>query len=36
MLWMFTVLSLGGLVFSTLLRRRETGPAAHGLETIRA
>jgi hypothetical protein len=33
---MFTILSLSGLVFSELLRRRETGPAGHGLETIRA
>jgi len=36
MLWMFTLLSLGGLVFSGLLRQRETGPHGHGLETIRA
>jgi MFS family permease len=36
MLWMFTILSLGGLVFSALLYRRETGPQGHGLETIRA
>jgi MFS family permease len=36
MLWMFAVLSLGGLIFSALLRRRETGPHGHGLETIRA
>jgi MFS family permease len=36
MLWMFTILSLSGLVFSELLRRRETGPGGHGLETIRA
>ncbi len=36
MLWMFGLLSLAGLVFSALLRRRETGPDGHGLETIRA
>jgi MFS family permease len=36
MLWMFTILSLSGLVFSELLRRRETGAAGHGLETLRA
>jgi len=36
MLWMFALLSLGGLFFSALLRRRETGPHGHGLETIRA
>ncbi|MGH9201471.1 MAG: MFS transporter [Vicinamibacterales bacterium] len=35
MLWLFTILSLAGLVFSELLRRRETGPRGHGLETIR-
>jgi MFS family permease len=36
MLWLFTVLSLAGLIFSALLRRRETGPHGHGLETVRA
>jgi MFS family permease len=36
MLWMFAILSLAGLMFSALLRQRETGPHAHGLETIRA
>jgi MFS family permease len=36
MLWMFAILSGGGLVFSVLLRRRETGPDGHGLETLRA
>jgi len=36
MLWMFMILSLGGFVFAWLLRRRETGPHAHGLETVRA
>jgi hypothetical protein len=36
MLWMFALLSLAGLVFSALLRRREIGPHGHGLEAIRA
>lgn len=36
MLWMFSLLSLAGLVYSTLLRRRETGPHGHGLETRKA
>jgi hypothetical protein len=36
MLWMFAILSTAGLVFSMLLRRRETGSHAHGLETVRA
>ena len=36
MLWLFAGLSLVGLIFSALLRRRETGPHAHGLETVRA
>jgi MFS family permease len=36
MLWMFTILSTAALVFSWLLRQRETGPHNHGLETIRA
>jgi len=35
MLWMFAFLSLAGLVFSGLLRRRETGPDGHGLEMMR-
>jgi MFS family permease len=35
MLWMFAVLSLAGLLFSELLRRRETGPHGHGLESLR-
>jgi MFS family permease len=35
MLWLFALLSLSGLVFSALLRRRETGPQGHGLETIK-
>jgi MFS family permease len=36
MLWMFAALSLAGLIFSALLRVRETGPHGHGLETVRA
>jgi MFS family permease len=36
MLWMFAGLSLAGLMFSALLRGRETGPHGHGLETVRA
>ena len=36
MLWGFAILSLAGLVFSVLLRRRESGPEGHGLETVRA
>jgi len=35
MLWMFALLSLAGVVFSVLLRRRETGPHGHGLETLK-
>jgi MFS family permease len=35
MLWTFAVLSLGGLVFAWLLRRRETGPEGHALESVR-
>ncbi len=33
-LWIFSVLGFFGLLFSFLLRRTETGPKAHGLETI--
>ena len=36
MLFLFAALSLAGLVFSALLRRREAGPHGHGLETVRA
>jgi MFS family permease len=36
MLWMFTVLSIAAVIFAWLLRRRETGPHGHGLETVRA
>ncbi len=35
-MWIFSVLGLFGLAFSYLLWRAETGPKAHGLETIRA
>jgi MFS family permease len=34
-LWVFSILSLFGLLFAWLLRRHETGPHAMGLETIR-
>jgi len=36
MLLLFTALSVAGLIFSLLLRRRENGPHGHGLETVRA
>ncbi len=36
MLWMFGLLSLAGLIFSYLLRRREIGSEGHGLETLKA
>ncbi len=35
-MWMFSITGLLGLLFAFLLRQRETGPHAHGLETIRA
>ncbi len=35
-MWIFSSLGFFGLLFAFLLRRRETGPHAHGLETIRA
>lgn len=35
-MYIFTSLCLLGLVFSVLLRRSETGPGGHGLESIRA
>jgi MFS family permease len=35
-LWIFTGLAAFGLLFSFLLWKAETGPRAHGLETIRA
>jgi len=33
-LWIFSCLGFFGFLFAYLLRRRETGPYAHGLETI--
>ncbi|MBE0591119.1 MAG: MFS transporter [Gemmatimonadales bacterium] len=33
-MWIFSVLGFAGFVFAWLLRRSETGPGAHGLETI--
>ena len=36
MLLLFTALSVAGLIFSLLLRRREAGPHGHGHETVRA
>jgi hypothetical protein len=33
-MWIFTALALGGLVLALFLRRAESGPGAHGLETI--
>jgi MFS family permease len=35
-MWIFSTLGFLGLLFAVLLRRNETGPHAHGLETIRA
>ena len=35
-MWIFSMLSFVGLTFAILLRKRETGAAGHGLETIRA
>ncbi len=35
-MWTFSVLGLLGMMFSLLLRKRETGPHGHGLETITA
>lgn len=36
MMLAFSVLGIMGLIFAVLLRREETGPRAHGLETIKA
>jgi len=36
MMWIFSVLGFLALAFAILLRRQETGPHAHGLETITA
>ncbi len=33
-MWIFSMLGFAGVVFALLLRRAETGPGAHGLETI--
>ena len=33
-MWIFSVLGFFGFLFAFLLRRNETGPRAHGLETI--
>jgi MFS family permease len=35
-MWIFSSLGFLGFLFAFLLRRAETGPHAHGLETIRA
>jgi MFS family permease len=35
-MWIFSGLGLAAVLFSWLLRRNETGPNAHGLETITA
>jgi hypothetical protein len=35
-MWIFSICGISGLFFAYMLRRRETGPHAHGLETIRA
>jgi fructose-specific phosphotransferase system IIC component len=36
MVWLFSSVGFFGLLFAFLLRRRETGRHAHGLETIKA
>lgn len=33
-MWLFSTLGVAGVVFALALRRAETGPGAHGLETI--
>jgi MFS family permease len=35
-MWIFSSLGIFGFLFAYLLRRNETGPNAHGLETIKA
>jgi MFS family permease len=35
-MWIFSVLGLLGCLFAWLLHRAESGPGAHGLETIKA
>jgi hypothetical protein len=33
-MWIFSILGVLGLIFAIALRKVETGPHAHGLETI--
>jgi hypothetical protein len=33
-MWIFSILGFLGFFFAVLLRKQETGPDAHGLETI--
>jgi hypothetical protein len=33
-MWIFSVLGVLGFLFAVMLRKQETGPKAHGLETI--
>jgi hypothetical protein len=33
-MWIFSILGFLGFLFAWLLRKAETGPQAHGLETI--
>jgi hypothetical protein len=33
-MWIFSILGFLGFFFAFMLRKRETGPHAHGLETI--
>ena len=35
-MWAFSILGFFALFFAVMLRREETGPDAHGLETITA
>lgn len=35
-MWLFSILGFVGLFFAVLLRRSESGPGGHGLDTIRA
>jgi MFS family permease len=34
-MWIFSIVGVAGFFFAYLLRRNETGPNAHGLETIK-
>jgi hypothetical protein len=34
-MWIFSVLGFLGLLFSFLLRKSETGPESHGLESVK-